>query len=117
MMRRAMAAAVPFGCRGYAIPINRVCREWRCKVKGEETAEKVEELLESMRGKLPQDATVSRLVCKMQWDYKIQSTVDLETWKEWKGCDFPPEKEFLDELKAIDGVSNVSAQSYVHDAK
>ena len=31
---------------------------------------------------------------------------------EWSGKEFAPEKEFLDKLKAIEGVSRVEAQEY-----
>eukprot|EP01064_Diplonema_japonicum_P036164 TRINITY_DN8049_c1_g1_i1.p1 TRINITY_DN8049_c1_g1~~TRINITY_DN8049_c1_g1_i1.p1 ORF type:complete len:119 (+),score=38.77 TRINITY_DN8049_c1_g1_i1:54-410(+) len=117
MMRACSKFVRPMGARAYAIPVETVTREWRCKVDGEETAEKVESLVADVRSKLPKDASVQRLVCKAEWDYKVQTTVPLAAFGEWKGAAFAPEADFLEQLKATPGVSNVAAQAYVFEAK
>ena len=105
------------GVRGYAIPVKTVCREWRMKVDNEETAEKIDALLADVQTKIPQGANIERLVCKAAWDYKVQVSVPLETFGEWKGSEFAPEADFVSGASSTSGVTNVEAQSYVWEKK
>ena len=74
MFRVAAAKFVrPAASRAYCIPITNVCREWRCKVDGEATAEKLEKIVDETKSSLPKGATVQRLVCKAEWDYKVHT--------------------------------------------
>ncbi|KAJ9462040.1 hypothetical protein DIPPA_24150 [Diplonema papillatum] len=114
MLRTSARFIRPAGARAYAIPVNNVCREWRCNVDNEETAEKLDKVLGSMQSKIP-SKNVQRLVCKAEWDYKVISTVSMQEFGEWKANSFEPEASFMDKLKATPGVTNVKAQAYVVD--
>eukprot|EP01059_Diplonema_ambulator_P014135 TRINITY_DN249_c0_g1_i1.p2 TRINITY_DN249_c0_g1~~TRINITY_DN249_c0_g1_i1.p2 ORF type:complete len:120 (+),score=59.74 TRINITY_DN249_c0_g1_i1:242-601(+) len=117
MFRNVSRFVRPMGARAYAIPVENVTREWRCKVDGEETAEKVEKMLAEVQGTLPKAAKVQRLVCKAEWDYKILTTVPLADFGKWKEGGFKPEESFISKLKSTSGVSNVASQSYVFESK
>ena len=101
-----------------AMSFDRVCREWRCKYTGdkgtseslEAIAKVVDELLPEVK-KASKDATVNRLVCGACLDFKLMTTVPLEDFGPWEESGFPPEKEFLEKLKAIDGVSMIETQT------
>ncbi|KAG7367201.1 hypothetical protein IV203_029871 [Nitzschia inconspicua] len=101
-----------------AMSFNRVCREWRCKYEGDKGTSKsleaianaVEEFLPDIK-KASKDITVNRLVCGSCLDFKLMMTVPLEDFGPWEESGFAPEKEFLDKIKAIDGVSQVETQT------
>ena len=101
-----------------AMSFDMVCREWRCKYDGEaETSKSLESIVNLLNQYLPEvkkaskDAKVNRLVCGGCLDFKLQTTVPLEDFGPWEESGFPPEKEFLEKLKAIDGVSQVETQT------
>mmetsp|Transcript_29486 Transcript_29486/g.43548 ORF Transcript_29486/g.43548 Transcript_29486/m.43548 type:complete len:146 (+) Transcript_29486:96-533(+) len=101
-----------------AMSFNRVCREWRCKYEGDKSdsesleaiAKVVDELLPEIK-KASKDATVNRLVCGGCLDFKLMTTVPLEDFGPWEEAGHPPEKEFLEKIKAIPGVSLVETQT------
>ena len=96
---------------------DRVCREWRCKYTGDKSDSKsleaiakvVDEYLPEIK-KVSKDATVNRLVCGACLDFKLMTTVPLEDFGPWEEKGFAPESEFLEKIKAIDGVSQVETQ-------
>ena len=97
---------------------DRVCREWRCKYQGDKTtspslaaiADALEQVLPKLKALGP-ETTVNRLVCGSCLDFKLQTTVPLAVFPDWEANDFEPEAEFLEKLKAIDGVSLVETQT------
>mmetsp|Transcript_9453 Transcript_9453/g.23209 ORF Transcript_9453/g.23209 Transcript_9453/m.23209 type:complete len:149 (+) Transcript_9453:84-530(+) len=110
--------AEPVPLANGAMSFNRVCREWRCKYDGDKTTSKsLEAISKVLDEKLPEikksstDITVNRLVCGGCLDFKLMMTVPLEDFGPWEEAGFPPEKEFLDAIKAIDGVSVVETQT------
>ncbi|KAL7495630.1 hypothetical protein ACHAWT_004079 [Skeletonema menzelii] len=101
-----------------AMSFDRVCREWRCKYTGDKaTSESLEAISKLVDEYLPQikatssDATVNRLVCGGCLDFKLMTTVPLDDFGPWEEKGFAPEAEFLEKLKAIEGVSQVETQT------
>ena len=97
-----------------------VAREWRCKWKDDgggkassaalvEIADLVDEYLPKL--KALEGAVVNRAVCGGCLDFKIATTVPLDTFGPWEEAGHPPEAEFLEKLKKIDGVSQVETQT------
>lgn len=101
-----------------AMSFDRVCREWRCKYTGDKTtsesleaiAKVVDEYLPEIK-KLSDDVTVNRLVCGSCLDFKLMTTVPLDVFGSWEEAEFFPEREFLEKIKKIDGVSQIETQT------
>ena len=97
---------------------DRVCREWRCKYTGDKSDSKsleaiakvVDEYLPEIK-KVSGDAKVNRLVCGGCLDFKLMTTVPLDDFGPWEEKGFAPEAEFLEKIKAIEGVSQVETQT------
>jgi len=95
-----------------------VCREWRCKYTGDKSDSKsleaiakiVDEYLPEIK-KVSGDVKVNRLVCGSCLDFKLMTTVPLDDFGPWEEKGFAPEGEFLEKIKAIDGVSQVETQT------
>lgn len=101
-----------------AMSFNRVCREWRCKYEGDKaTSASLEAIARVVEESLPEikkassDITVNRLVCGGCLDFKLMMTVPLEDFGPWEEAGFPPESDFLEKIKAIEGVSLVETQT------
>ena len=117
VFRRNMSTnAVPLA--NGAMSFDRVCREWRCKYTGDKaTSESLEKIAALVEEYLPQikavssGATVNRLVCGACLDFKLMTTVPLDDFGPWEEKGYAPEAEFLEKLKAIDGVSQVETQT------
>ncbi|EJK61433.1 hypothetical protein THAOC_18078 [Thalassiosira oceanica] len=110
------AASVPLA--NGAMSFDRVCREWRCKYTGDKaTSESLEAISKLVDEYLPEiksssaDAKVNRLVCGSCLDFKLMTTVPLDDFGPWEEKAFAPEAEFLEKLKAIEGVSQVETQT------
>jgi hypothetical protein len=101
-----------------SMSFDRVCREWRCKYTGDKSDSKsleaiakvVDEYLPEIK-KISDGVTVNRLVCGACLDFKLMTTVPLEAYGPWSEKGHPPEAEFLEKIKAIDGVSLVETQT------
>jgi len=97
---------------------NRVCREWRCKYEGDKATSEsleaiaavVDDLLPTIKG-ISDDITVNRLVCGGCLDFKLMMTVPLDDFGPWEESGYAPESEFLEKIKAIEGVSMVETQT------
>lgn len=99
-----------------------VCREWRCKYTGDKsTSESLEQIAKvvdiylSDIKKISKDVKVNRLVCGSCLDFKLQTTVPLQDFGPWEEKGFAPETEFLEKLKAIDGVSQIETQTITNE--
>ena len=97
-----------------------VKREWRCKWADDGSgkasspalvaiADVVDEFLPKI--KALDGVKVDRQVCGGCLDFKLGITVPLDTFGPWEEAGHPPEAEFLEKLKAIDGVSLVETQT------
>mmetsp|Transcript_5635 Transcript_5635/g.13951 ORF Transcript_5635/g.13951 Transcript_5635/m.13951 type:complete len:149 (+) Transcript_5635:131-577(+) len=111
-------SAEPVPLANGAMSFNRVCREWRCKYEGDKaTSESLEAIAKVVDESLPEikkassEITVNRLVCGGCLDFKLMMTVPLEDFGPWEEAGFPPEKDFLEKIKAIEGVSVVETQT------
>lgn len=101
-----------------AMSFNRVCREWRCKYDGDKgTSASLEAIAKQVDKFLPEikkasgDITVNRLVCGGCLDFKLMMTVPLDDFGPWEEKGFEPESDFLEAIKAIEGVSQVETQT------
>jgi hypothetical protein len=102
-----------------SMSFDRVCREWRCKYTGDKStsesleaiAKVVDEYLPQLKATASKSAVVNRLVCGACLDFKLMTTVPLEDFGVWEAKDFAPEADFLEKIKAIDGVSMVETQT------
>ena len=101
-----------------SMSFNRVCREWRCKYTGDKSdSESLEAIAKAVDKYLPSikdasdDITVNRLVCGSCLDFKLMMTVPLDDFGPWEEKGFEPESDFLEAIKAIDGVSQVEPQT------
>jgi hypothetical protein len=112
----AETAAVPLA--NGSMSFDRVCREWRCKYTGDKATSEslqaiaglVDEYLPSIK-EASSKITVNRLVCGACLDFKLMMTVPLDDFGPWEAAGFQPEAEFLEKLRAIDGVSQVETQT------
>jgi hypothetical protein len=100
-------------------------REWRCKYadggggegglinsKALEDAQKLfDDNLESLK-KIQGVKGVHRIVCGACKDFKVIVVAGIDEFTAWESAEFAPEKEFLDKLRAIKGISNVETQKY-----
>mmetsp|Transcript_33636 Transcript_33636/g.74109 ORF Transcript_33636/g.74109 Transcript_33636/m.74109 type:complete len:148 (+) Transcript_33636:59-502(+) len=101
-----------------AMEFDRVCREWRCKYTGDKATSEsleaiskvVDEYLPTIKG-ISDGVKVNRLVCGSCLDFKLMITVPLDDFGPWEESGHAPEAEFLEKLKAIDGVSQVETQT------
>merc|ERR1711957_240944 len=101
-----------------SMSFDRVCREWRCKYTGNKSdSESLEAIAKVVDEYLPQikavsaDAKVNRLVCGSCLDFKLMTTVPLADYGPWEEKEHFPEKEFLEKITAIEGVSQVETQT------
>jgi hypothetical protein len=113
---RLHEAAVPLA--NGAMSFDRVCREWRCKYTGDkatsESLQAIAGLVDEYLGTIKEVSshmTVNRLVCGACLDFKLMMTVPLQDFGPWEAAGFAPEADFLEKLKAIDGVSQVETQT------
>ena len=58
------------------------------------------------------NAEVSRVVCGGCGDFKVIVNQPAEDHGAWAAKEFEPEKEFVEKLKAIEGISRVETQEF-----
>ena len=54
---------------------------------------------------------VQRVVCGGCLDFKVVTALDADSFGKWEEKEFAPESDFLDKVKAIDGISLVETQT------
>merc|ERR1719181_1954592 len=105
------------------IAFDYVAREWRCKYSPGESGgpgdsaslKACQELLGEYLPKLKAlpKAEITRQVCGGCLDFKVSIVQPLEEHGAWAEAEYNPlEAEFLEKLKAIDGVSQVETKVY-----
>lgn len=57
-------------------------------------------------------SAVSRIVCGGCQDFKVVVTAPTKFLAAWEEKKFEPEEEFLEKLKAIEGITDVATQKY-----
>mmetsp|Transcript_27449 Transcript_27449/g.45757 ORF Transcript_27449/g.45757 Transcript_27449/m.45757 type:complete len:151 (+) Transcript_27449:40-492(+) len=97
-----------------------VKREWRCKWKddggGKASSQALVDIADVVDEFLPKikeldGVKVDRQVCGGCLDFKLGITVPLDTFGPWEEAGHPPESDFLEKLKNIDGVTQVESQT------
>merc|ERR1712205_120013 len=109
------------------VSFENVAREWRCKYTpgasggpGDSASLKacqalLDEYLPKIKA-LPK-ASVTRQVCGGCLDFKVSITQPLDEHGAWAEAEYNPlESEFVEKLKAIDGVSQVETQEITFEA-
>ena len=100
------------------VEFDTIAREWRCKWSADnDKASLVEaqKLLASVLDELKAiDGVtgVQRIVCGGCLDFKVITSLSVDTFGAWQEAEFAPEKDFLAKLAAIDGISVIETQNY-----
>merc|ERR1712087_134745 len=100
------------------VEFTNVAREWRCKWSADNdkaslaAAQKVLDYYKDTIKGIPGVKNVQRVVCGSCLDFKVITCLNLEAFGIWEGKAFAPETEFLDKLRAIEGISNVETQTF-----
>ena len=109
---------MPSVCPG--VDFENVAREWRCKYAPEndkkalQEAQKIFETYISTLKGLNGFVSLQRVVCGGCFDFKVITTLKAgdDYFGAWEKADFSVEQEFLEKLKAIEGISLVETQTY-----
>jgi hypothetical protein len=100
------------------VEFDTIAREWRCKwsaaddKKSLQEAQKLLETVLSDLKKLDGFQACQRVVCGGCLDFKVITSVSSDKFGDWSDADFAPESDFLDKLKAIEGITQVETQTY-----
>jgi uncharacterized protein YlaN (UPF0358 family) len=100
------------------VEFDTVAREWRCKWSADNdkaslvSAQKaLNEVLSDIKS-LIGVKEVQRVVCGSCLDYKVIISLSIEGYGIWKETEFAPEKDFLDKIEGIDGISAIETQTF-----
>mmetsp|Transcript_30790 Transcript_30790/g.41675 ORF Transcript_30790/g.41675 Transcript_30790/m.41675 type:complete len:236 (-) Transcript_30790:386-1093(-) len=97
-----------------------IAREWRFKWSAENNKESLasaQTLLEIIVPKIEAIdgvQSVQRMVCGDCLDFKVIVVVSLGKFGAWESRGFPPESEFIDAARIIDGVSAIETQTFTY---
>ena len=99
------------------VEFDTIAREWRCKWSPDNEKKSLQEaqkLLDSVLSDLKAmgSAKVQRVVCGGCMDFKVITSLPADKFEAWGEQGFSPEADFLEKLKAIDGVSQVETQTF-----
>mmetsp|Transcript_11579 Transcript_11579/g.16312 ORF Transcript_11579/g.16312 Transcript_11579/m.16312 type:complete len:138 (+) Transcript_11579:35-448(+) len=101
------------------VEFDTIAREWRCKWSADndkaslaEAQKALNSVLDSVK-KIDGFKKVDRVVCGGCLDFKVVTSLPAgEKFDAWSEANFAPEAEFLEKLRAIDGISEVETQTY-----
>lgn len=100
------------------VEFNTVAREWRCKWSGDNDKKSLVEAQEALNGvsntlkAVDGVKEVQRVVCGGCLDFKVITSLDVESFGKWEKDGFAPETEFLETLSKIDGITQVETQTF-----
>ena len=100
------------------VEFDTIAREWRCKWSADDDKSSLVALQETLKAhvgavKAVDGVTkVQRVVCGGCLDFKVITSLPVAQFKAWEAAGFAPEAAFLQEIKAIKGVSVVETQTY-----
>jgi len=107
----------PLTEKAKGILFNRAAREWRCKwskaddsaslVAAQKVLDKHLPTLKALEG-----VEVQRVVCGGCLDFKVIISLPAAGRGAWKDTGYAPEEAFLEELRAIPGITQVETQTY-----
>lgn len=95
-----------------------IAREWRCKWSADNDKASLTALQKVLDKHLPTLKSiggverVQRVVCGGCLDFKVITKLGAGEYGAWSDKDHAPEAEFLEEMKAIPGVSLVETQTF-----
>lgn len=97
----------------------RICAgrcKWEDDGGGKDSSKALVEIADVVDEYLPKlkelkGAVVTRAVCGGCLDFKLLTTVPLDTFGPWEEAGHPPESDFLEALKKISGVTQVETQT------
>jgi len=100
------------------VKFDNIAREWRCKFSTDnENASlmaaqaKLEDVLADLSS-LEGVSSVQRIVCGGCQDFKVITKLSDKAFAEWEKANFAPEEAYLNELKGINGITNIETQTY-----
>jgi hypothetical protein len=100
------------------VEFDTIAREWRCKWSADDDKKSLQEAqkllndnLEALKS-LDGVKDVQRVVCGGCLDFKVITSLPVDKFKAWEEKEFAPEADFLEKLKAIDGISQVETQTF-----
>mmetsp|Transcript_6551 Transcript_6551/g.9539 ORF Transcript_6551/g.9539 Transcript_6551/m.9539 type:complete len:127 (-) Transcript_6551:126-506(-) len=100
------------------VDFDTVAREWRCKWTADNDKASLASAQKALDAVLADTKAVDgvkgvqRVVCGGCLDFKVITSVSADKFGAWEEKSFAPETEFLDKLKAIDGISGVETQTF-----
>ena len=100
------------------VEFDTVAREWRCKWSDEGDKASLVAAQKALESVLPEVKKVDgvkgveRIVCGGCLDFKVITSLTADKFGEWEEKGFPPEKDFLDMLKDVDGISFIETQTF-----
>ena len=100
------------------VEFDTVAREWRCKWSADNDKASLVAAQKLLNEKLAEVKAVDgvkavqRVVCGGCLDFKVITSLTAEKFGDWEKAEFAPEKEFLEKLKAIDGIDTVETQTF-----
>jgi hypothetical protein len=100
------------------VEFNTIAREWRLKWSGDDDKKSLAEVQKVLNKYVDEVkavdgvANVQRVVCGGCLDYKVITSLPVDAFGAWEAKQFAPEEKFLEECKAINGVSAVETQTF-----
>ena len=100
------------------VEFDTIAREWRLKwsvdsdKKSLQSVQQTLSIFENELKGIQGLKSVQRIVCGGCLDYKLVIALDAADFGAWEEKSFAPEENFLNAVKAIDGVSAVETQTY-----
>ena len=97
------------------VEFDTVAREWRCKWSAENDKASLiaaQAALVEILQDLKQIGTVQRVICGGCLDFKVITSLAADKFGKWEETGFAPESDFLEKLKAIEGITTVETQTY-----
>eukprot|EP00526_Cylindrotheca_closterium_P022228 CAMPEP_0113621942 /NCGR_PEP_ID=MMETSP0017_2-20120614/11230_1 /TAXON_ID=2856 /ORGANISM="Cylindrotheca closterium" /LENGTH=112 /DNA_ID=CAMNT_0000531733 /DNA_START=124 /DNA_END=462 /DNA_ORIENTATION=+ /assembly_acc=CAM_ASM_000147 len=100
------------------VEFDTVAREWRCKWSPDNDKKSLQEAQKLLNDVLKDIKAVDgvkdvqRVVCGGCMDFKVITSLAGDKFGDWETAKFAPEEQFLEKLKAIDGISLVETQTF-----
>merc|ERR1719464_2587544 len=100
------------------VEFDTIAREWRCKWSQDDGKKSLIAAQKAMESVLLEVKAVNgvkkvdRVVCGGCLDFKVITSLSADTFGSWEKDSFQPETTFLENLKKIDGITQVETQTY-----
>ena len=100
------------------VEFNTIAREWRWKfdTKNEKkslvSSQQTLNVFKSQLQKISGVKSIQRIVCGGCLDFKVIVALSADKYGDWEKTGHAPEAEFINALKAIDGITQLETQTY-----